>query len=140
MVISSADSSGKPWVSPVGFAYDDNFNFYWISNKAALHSKNISIRPEVAIVIFGKMPEGDFDGVYIDAKAYELVDELEIKSTIDLFNATRPQSSKFSANSIEDVTGEAAWRMYKAKPIEFSKRADDTVNGQAITIRKKVQL
>ena len=136
MVISTADGMGKPWISPVGFVYDDSYSLYWVSYKEALHSKNIKIRPEVAIVIFGQMPEGDFDGVYIDAEAHELDNEVDIQLGIDLFAARRPQPSKFVTQSISDVIANAAWRMYKAIPVEISKRSDDVVNGQAITVRE----
>lgn len=137
MVIATADSSGKPWVSPVGFTFDDKYNLYWVSYKNALHSKNIKSRPEVAITIFGQMPDKAFDGVYIDAKAVELEDKDEIEFAIKVF-AKRPQSSKFTTTSVADVVGDAAWRMYQAIPVEISKRADDVANGQAITVREPV--
>jgi nitroimidazol reductase NimA-like FMN-containing flavoprotein (pyridoxamine 5'-phosphate oxidase superfamily) len=140
MVISTADNSGKPWISPVGFVYDDNYNLYWVSYKEALHSKNINTRPEIAIVIFGQMPEGGFDGVYIDAKAAVLENEAEILLGIDLFKVRRPQPSRFETKSVREVTGDSAWRMYKAVPIDISKRADDVMGGQAITVREAIQL
>lgn len=140
MVISTADASGKPWVSPVGFVYDDDYNLYWVSYKDALHSNNIKNRTEIAIVIFGQMPEGDFDGVYIDATAIELDDESELLLGTDLFKARRPQSSRFETKSSRDVTDDAPWRMYKATPIEISKRSDDIANGQAITVREVVEI
>jgi nitroimidazol reductase NimA-like FMN-containing flavoprotein (pyridoxamine 5'-phosphate oxidase superfamily) len=140
MTISTANASGKPWISPVGFVYDDNYNLYWVSYKNALHSTNIQNRPEVAIVVFGQMPEGNYDGVYIDATATELTDEADIQHGIDLFKARRPQPVRFEAKTKQDVSGEAAWRMYKAVTVAVSKRADDIVNGQAITVRETVQL
>ncbi|MDB5163892.1 MAG: pyridoxamine 5-phosphate oxidase-related FMN-binding protein [Candidatus Saccharibacteria bacterium] len=138
MVIATADSTGKPWISPVGFTYDDSYNLYWVSYKEALHSKNIISRPEVAITIFGQMPDKSYDGVYIDATATELDNEAEIQIAIDEF-AKRSQDSKFTVESIADVTDNAAWRMYKAVSVHISKRADDTINGQAITIREPVE-
>ena len=140
MVISTSDNLGKPWISPVGFVYDDSYNLYWVSYKEALHSKNIRARSEVAIVIFGQMPERDFDGVYVDAKASELEDEAEIQSVIDLFKTRRPQPTKFETKSVQEVTGDAAWRMYKATPLGYSKRSNDVAAGQAITVREAVQL
>lgn len=140
MVVSTADVSGKPWISPVGFAYDEKYSFYWVSSKDALHSKNIRNRAEIAIVIFGPMPDGSFDGVYVDAKATELVESTEIQTIIELFAAQRPQPSHFVVNSITDVTGDAAWRMYRAEPIEISKRSDSTLSGQAVTVREIIQL
>lgn len=140
MVISTADGSGKPWVSPVGFVYDDKYNLYWVSYKEALHSKNIRNRPEIAIVIFGQLPEGGFDGVYIDATASELDDEAAIRLGINLFKTRRPQPPKFQTKSLQEVTGSAAWRMYRAIPMAVSKRADDLRGGQSITVRETIQL
>jgi nitroimidazol reductase NimA-like FMN-containing flavoprotein (pyridoxamine 5'-phosphate oxidase superfamily) len=140
MVISTANADGKPWISPVAFAYDESYNFYWVSSKDALHSDNVRNRPEVAIVIYGQMPDGGPDGVYVDAKASELVDLVEIQKGIQLFAEQRPQPAHFAAQSPADVTGDAAWRMYRAVPIEISKRANSVSNGQTITIRELVQL
>lgn len=139
MVIATADQKGKPWISPVGFQPDEQYNLYWISNKEALHSQNIRNRPEVAIVIVGKIPDGAVDGVYFDAAATELEDEAEVKHAVAIF-AKRPKEPKFDVNSTSQVTGDAVWRIYKAKPIEISKRADTTLNGQAITVRENVKL
>lgn len=139
MVIATAGASGKPWISPVGFTYDDAYNLYWVSYKGALHSQNIANRPEVAIVIFGPLPSGAFDGVYIDATASELKDEAELQAAIACF-ARRPQPDKFTTKSSADVTGEAAWRMYKAVPIKISKRSDASIGGQAITTREPIEL
>lgn len=140
MVISSADADGKPWISPVAFAYDESYSLYWVSSKDALHSNNVRNRPEVAIVIYGQIPEIGIDGVYVDAKATELIDETEIQKGIELFAEQSPQPAHFAAQSPADVTGDAAWRMYKAVPIEISKRADSVSNGQAITVREVVKL
>ena len=140
MVISTADSAGKPWVSPVGFVYDDDYNLYWVSSKDALHSTNIKARPEVAIVIYGQMPKGNMDGVYVDAAACELTDLDEIQHAIDLFAIRRPQPDRFATHSTADVTGQANWRMYKATVTQYSKRSDSTANGQAITVREIVEI
>jgi nitroimidazol reductase NimA-like FMN-containing flavoprotein (pyridoxamine 5'-phosphate oxidase superfamily) len=139
MVLATADRSGKPWVSPVGFICDDKYNFFWVSYKDALHSNNIRTRTEVAISIFGKLPEGGLDGVYIDGNAIEMKDESEIQYAIDLFAKNRPQPSKFSAKSITDVTGYSPWRLYKATPNEISKRAESEVSGKAITGRELLE-
>ena len=82
------------------------------------------------------MPDRSFDGVYIDAIATELVVEAEIQSGIDLFASQRPQPAHFATRTVVDVTGDAAWRMYRAEPVEVSKRSDSTSNGQAITVRE----
>ena len=41
ITIASVDKDGNPWNTPVYSAYDDNYVFYWISDKKNIHSKNI---------------------------------------------------------------------------------------------------
>jgi nitroimidazol reductase NimA-like FMN-containing flavoprotein (pyridoxamine 5'-phosphate oxidase superfamily) len=139
MTIATANTDGKPWVSPVGYVMDDQHNFYWVSDKDALHSRNIRQRPEIAISIVGKNKEDKMDGVYIDAAARELNDEAEIEAAIEI-RKKRPELPKFVINAKDDVTGAAVWRIYKAEPKTFSKRADDTKQGQAVTVRQPVNL
>ncbi len=138
MTIATADTLGKPWVSPVFFMHDDKYNLYWVSNKDALHSQNIKTRSEIAIVIFGQLQDNGVDGVYIDAIASELQDDIEINEAIRIL-AKRPQPTKFTIQSIVDVTGNAVWRIYKAIPIAVSKRADATIKGQAVTVRESIK-
>ncbi len=33
---------GNPWVAPVAFAYDNNFNIYFVSSQSSRHMKDIS--------------------------------------------------------------------------------------------------
>ena len=138
MTLATADTLGKPWVSPVFFMYDNKYNFYWVSSKNALHSQNIRARKEVAIVIFGKLSNNEVDGVYIDATASELKTESNIKEAMNILSK-RPQPTKFTIQSNTDVTGNAVWRIYKAIPVTISKRADATIKGQAITVRELIK-
>jgi nitroimidazol reductase NimA-like FMN-containing flavoprotein (pyridoxamine 5'-phosphate oxidase superfamily) len=136
MTVATAAEDGKPWVSPVAFAHDDDFNLYWVSPKTATHSDNIRKRPDVAIVVAVSEPT---DGVYVDGTATELEDEAEIRRAIALLNR-RPQPSRFKVDGPADVTGDAAWRIYKATRGETTVRTDATENGQAVTIRTPVEL
>jgi len=139
MTIATANSNGKPWVSPVGFIADKRNNLFWVSNQDSVHSKNISNRPEVAIVIVGKLPDGSTDGLYFDATASEITAEDEIEYAIKVL-VRRPKDPKFDINSISQVRGTAVWRVYKAIPLSISKRSDETKNDQAITVRKPIEL
>lgn len=139
MTIATADVDGKPWVSTVGFSYDNSYNLYWVSHKDHLHSRNIKSRPQVGIVIFGPIPPDDRDGVYFDAEAVELVAKKDIAIAITIMSKLQ-NPKKFSIQSIKDVTGKASWRIYKATPNEITKRANaiDKSTGQAITVREPV--
>lgn len=143
MIIATADGTGKPWISPVFFNFDDAYNLYWVSYKEAEHSKNIRTRPEVAITIVGSSSNDSFidDAVYIDAEARELSDKKDILPAIQVM-MKRQQIEKFMIHGINDVTGNAAWRIYKAVPRAAWKRNDKDlkVNGQVITTRAGVKL
>ncbi len=136
MTVATADESGRPSVAPVAFVHDEDFNLYWVSSRTATHSENISKRPAVAIVVFASEPS---DGVYVDGTATELDDEAEIERAIALLNR-RSQPSKFEVGGPGDVTGDAAWRIYKATRGETTVRTDSTERGQAVTIRTPVAL
>lgn len=140
MVVSTANKDGKPWVSPVGYTINEDNNLYWVSHKDAIHSENVRQRSEVAIVIVGKNPDGGMDGVYFDATAVELNDVAVLPAAIKLVDSRNDKEEKYMIRSVENVTGDAVWRIYKATPIKAWKRADATVNGQAVTVREDVSL
>ena len=52
MVLATADEDGVPWATPVWFAQSDYRRFIWVSSPDRRHSRNVSARPEVSIVIF----------------------------------------------------------------------------------------
>lgn len=142
MVIATADENGKPWISPVFFSYDDSHSLYWVSDKGARHSENVRNRPEIGVVIYGKVPPEEYpDAVYFDAVALELESEEDIRHGITAL-AKREQAEKFVIKSIADVTGPSCWRIYRATAKEITKREDatDPTTGQAITIRIPVRL
>jgi nitroimidazol reductase NimA-like FMN-containing flavoprotein (pyridoxamine 5'-phosphate oxidase superfamily) len=136
MTIATADEAGRPSVAPVSFAHDDAYDLYWVSSKSAQHSENIRKRPEVSIVVFVDDPS---DGVYVDARAEELADPAEIASATGLLNA-RERPSKFFVRDEGDVTGDAAWRIYKATRGETTVRDDATEQGQLVTTRTPVRI
>lgn len=52
LTLSSVDEKGSPWVSPVVYTYDTDWNFYYISMPASRHSKNIKVHGGVSFAIF----------------------------------------------------------------------------------------
>lgn len=86
MTLATADGDGRPWASPVWYAHDAYTDFVWVSKPNALHSRNLAVRPEVAIVIFDStvMP-GEAEAVYVDAIAREL-DGAERDEAIAVFS------------------------------------------------------
>jgi uncharacterized protein YhbP (UPF0306 family) len=70
MVLATADADGVPWATPVYFAAGDERHLYWVSSPETRHSRNIAMRPEVAITIFDSgVPVGAGEAVYAEATA-----------------------------------------------------------------------
>lgn len=141
MTIASATSDGKPWISPVFFAYDDKYNLYWVSYKDARHSTLVRNNPQVAIVIFNSQaPEGEGDGVYFEAKVEEIDARDQILLAMDILSK-RVTKEEFKVKQIEEVTDSGVWRIYKAVPLKISKLTrGEVINGQYIDTREEISL
>ncbi len=141
LTIATASKSGKPWISPMFFAYDQNYHFFWVSNKDSLHSQLIRSNPAVALVIFdSQAPEGLGDGVYFEATAQELIDESDIKHATTTLNA-RITKDEFKIKKASAVTGNGMWRLYQAVPTKVYKLTEGKfINGQYIDTKVEIQL
>ena len=141
MTISTASLDGKPWISPVFFAYDESYNLYWVSNKDARHSLLIRINPQVAIVVFTpQAPEGEGEGVYFECKVKELENEADVTGAMEIMGK-RVQKDEFRVKKIEEVIGSGVWRIYKATPRKVSILADgEYINGQYVDKRVEINL
>jgi uncharacterized protein YhbP (UPF0306 family) len=70
MTLATSDKNGTPWSAPLYYAFDDKYNFFFISANDALHINHININAHVAISIFDShAPVGEGDGVQIEALA-----------------------------------------------------------------------
>lgn len=93
MTLGTADAPGRPWVTPVYFACDDYTDFYWVSSPEARHSRSISARPEVAIVVFDThSPIGEGQAVYVASVAHGVrpwtVDDVRAPQPYRMYRAT----------------------------------------------------
>jgi PAS domain-containing protein len=87
MTLGTADEAGRPWASPVYFAVARYREFFWVSSPAARHSRNIAVRPQIAIVIFdSRTPINTGRAVYMSALAAELTGA-ELERGIGVFSA-----------------------------------------------------
>lgn len=108
--VATASKDGQPWNSPVRHVYDRELNIYWFSDKESQHSCNVRENEDVLIVIYDStVLEGEGEGVYIQAKAYELNDPEEVR-----FARKIKKGPDFDAP--DDFIGDAIRRVYKAVP------------------------
>lgn len=109
--VATANKDGKPWNSPVAHVYDKDLNIYWFSDKEGQHSKNVRENQDVFIVIYDStVPEGDGEGVYIEAKVVELTNPEEILEVRKI-----KKGADYSGKP-DDFLGDAVRRVYKATP------------------------
>jgi uncharacterized protein YhbP (UPF0306 family) len=113
MALGTADEAGHPWVSPVWFASEDYRSFHWVSSPDAKHSRNLAVRPEVAIAIFdSSVPVGGAQAVYMKGVAKELAGA-ELEQGLEVFDRVSRQDIG-RAFGLEDVQGSALFRLYHA--------------------------
>lgn len=140
-VVASSSKEGEPWISPVFYGYDEDYNIYWISDKDAKHSKLIKNNPQVSIAIFNsQLPEGKADCVYIQATVEEINDPEMAEKAIKIRDS-RAKVEEFKVKSVGDVTGSGQWRVYKATPYNVSKLGKgEQTNGQYVDKRYEIEL
>jgi hypothetical protein len=56
VALATADADGRLWTSPVWFAADGHSRFIWVSKPEASRSRNLAVRPDAGIVLFGSTP------------------------------------------------------------------------------------
>lgn len=141
LTLATSSKKGKPWISPLFFAYDEKYNLYWVSNKNSLHSKLVRQNPKVAITIFDShAPEGLGDGVYFEASAKELENIRDIEIAITALNK-RVTKEEFSIKNIEQITKKGIWRVYKATPTKIWKLTEgEFINGQNVDRKVEIKL
>jgi nitroimidazol reductase NimA-like FMN-containing flavoprotein (pyridoxamine 5'-phosphate oxidase superfamily) len=116
MALGTADAGGAPWVSPVWYATADFRDFFWVSDPAATHSRNIATRPQVSVVIYDSHAAGTWTSVYLSALAEELKG-VELDRGIEIFSRESAEQ-RLRAWTREDVQSPARHRLYRATASE----------------------
>jgi hypothetical protein len=114
MVLATADADGQPWASPVWFAPDGYEDLYWMSSPGAQHSRNIAARADIGIVVFDStVAPATRQALYIRAIATRVDDPDAIAHGVDVFTRVSVAQG-LGELAIEEVTGEATFRLYHA--------------------------
>ena len=114
MTLATADGDGRPWAAPVWYAHQGYTELYWVSRPGARHSRNLAVRPELAIVVFDStVPEGAGQAVYVEALAAE-VGEAEREEGIAVVSR-RSEAHGGAPWGVDDVSGPAPLRLYRAR-------------------------
>lgn len=75
MTLATVSAGEQPWSTPVFYAVDEHYNFYWYSRKDTRHSQNIKENNKVSLSIFSTSGEDEGTGVYVEGEASELTEE-----------------------------------------------------------------
>ena len=117
IVLGTADESGQPWVTPVYYASARYREFYWVSSPEVRHSRNITVRPQISIVIFdSRVPIGTGQGVYMSAIAEKLTGAA-LDRGIEIFSRTSLGHGGHEWKR-EDVGESTLYRLYRATASE----------------------
>lgn len=109
--LATVTPEGLPWNSPVAHEYDNDLNIYWVSDKEGQHSRNVTANNKVFIVIYDStVPEGDGEGVYIQARVDQVTDPEEI------LKVRRIKKGSHFEQSPDSFLDESIRYMYKAVP------------------------
>jgi nitroimidazol reductase NimA-like FMN-containing flavoprotein (pyridoxamine 5'-phosphate oxidase superfamily) len=139
LTLSTADADGRPWSTPVYFTPDGYRDLYWVSSPDARHSRNIAVRPEVAVVVFDShVPIGGAEAVYLAATA-DLVPDDELERCARLYSSRVPELKHFPP---DELRAPAAFRLYRATVTEASVlvRGGDPELGTGVDSRVVVDL
>ena len=108
--LATVSSDGRPWNAPLYVAFDGR-TFYWSSHNDAQHSRNMAANPSVMLVVFDSTsPDASGHGVYVRAKARELIDAASIARALEALAARRKEPVRPAA----DFLAPHARRVYEA--------------------------
>jgi uncharacterized protein YhbP (UPF0306 family) len=82
--IATVDGKGV-WVNPVYFAWDNEFNLYFISMLQVRHMQNITKNPRLAVAIYKTEQKGDVVGVQLEGEARILENEGDRKNAHQVY-------------------------------------------------------
>ncbi len=69
MVLATSDLESTPWATPVFYASNKEYRFFFLSATDSKHAKNIEVNPKAGIAIFdSRQKMGKTDGIEMEAK------------------------------------------------------------------------
>ena len=91
MILSSANNLGIPWICILAYAYDQKYNFYFVSMNNAKHVQQIGEHSDVAVAIFDSrqlIMKGV--GLQIEGKCYRVDDKKAMGALEVIFSRKWP--------------------------------------------------
>lgn len=137
VTIASASNEAEPWGTPVLAVFDDQYNCFWTSLNNTQHSKNIQENARVYLTCFDStVLPGEGGGVYVQARAEEMIDPIEIAQAAELLYLRKNKEVRKAG----EFLGDSLKRMYKATPQKFWINLDVDVKNDPMRAKKEITL
>ena len=113
----------SPWISILCYAYDEEFNFYFISMPNSKHCTNISLNNNVSFAIYDSHQNfGEGVGLQIEGKV-SLVPLSETPQTIKLYLSRswpyKNSQMEIYLKGFQKVLKDQSYRAYKISPTKI---------------------
>lgn len=108
--IATVDDKGV-WVNPVYFAWDEEFNLYFISQPHVRHMKNIKKNSRVSMAIYKTEQKGDVIGIQLEGDAFILESDEEKTQANKIY-----YGRKGSLEQNEPFIDDPKWLFVKVTP------------------------
>lgn len=117
VTLATADAGGHPWATPVWFATEDYRQLYWVSSPDARHSRNLAVRPELAMTVFDSTVQPlDGQAVYMSGTAIQVSGD-DLEPGMAVYSRVAADQGLPGWN-VARVTGDARLRLYRATVTE----------------------
>lgn len=137
LTLGTVNKDEGGWVTPLFYAYDEKYDFYWISPKDSVHVKNNERNKNSTIVIFDShAPKWTGVAVWVKVVVEELNNPQDIKKGLKYIFSRLKEPVWLS----EKVTGKATYRVYKAVPNKFWITDDVEINGETVDSRREIDI
>lgn len=114
ITLSTVSNAGMPWNSPLWYARDEKYNFYFVSPKNTQHSNNIRENGKGFIVIYDtSAPEGTGEGVYMTVQVKELISKNAVERAIKYLYRSKAKTRRAS-----EFLNNSPRRIYVVQPKE----------------------
>ena len=106
----------QPWACTVYFAYDSDWNLYWISTPDRRHSKEIISNDKVAgTIVLSHTPGDKVRGLQFQGIAEEITNPADIRKLYPYYGKRFDYMKALE----EIISGKNPHRLYRIKPTQF---------------------
>jgi uncharacterized protein YhbP (UPF0306 family) len=122
MSLATVDKDNEPWISPVAYAYDDKWNFYFVTIPSSKHGLNFNINNHIVAAIFDSrqnLGEGvglQIEGIVEDVGIHHIPTALSI-----MYNRKYPFGSMAStfAKGLKKLLQKKLYHCYRFVPAKI---------------------